>query len=89
VVGTNAPPRACVREMESWFDKEKYKTICLFEHGKRVKTYTTANAEYSDKEDAKDAFWTAKQFGMPVTSVSVDGARFKKINGKLRRIAND
>jgi len=71
------------------FDNKNYKTICLFEHRKKVQTYTTANADYSDKEDAEAAFWTAAHYRMPVTSVSVDGTRFKRIKGKLRRIAND
>ncbi|WP_338230813.1 hypothetical protein [Lactiplantibacillus paraxiangfangensis] len=71
------------------FDNKNYKIICLFEHGKKVQTYTTANADYSDKEDAEAAFWTAGHLKVSVTSVSVDGTRFKRIKGKLRRIAND
>lgn len=72
----------------SRFDSKNYKIITLFNHNKKVKTYTTANGKYSDLEDAESAFWSAKYLSVSVTSVSVDGTRFKVLNGKLRRIAN-
>jgi len=70
------------------FDSSHYKTITLSQHGKEVQTYTTANADYSDEEYAEDALFTAKSFGVDASSVSVDGTRFKAINGRVRRIAN-
>lgn len=72
----------------SRFDEKDYKEISLFQHGKKIQTYTTANARYTDFEDAESAFWTASQMSLHITSVSVDGTRFKIINGKVRRIAN-
>ncbi|GEO70518.1 hypothetical protein [Levilactobacillus acidifarinae] len=72
----------------SHFDNENYKTICLFEHGKKVKEYTTTNKEYSDIEDAADALIVANQFGLHVTSVGVNGNRFKMLNGRVRKIAS-
>lgn len=72
----------------SRFDGHHYKTITLYQHGKEVQTYTTANADYSDEEDAEDALLTAKRLGVDASSVSIDGTRFKAINGQVRRIAN-
>ncbi|VDG26012.1 hypothetical protein [Lactiplantibacillus mudanjiangensis] len=72
----------------SRFDNVHYKIITLFNHGEIVKTYTTANGRYSDLEDAESALWSATYLGVTVTSVGVDGIRFKILNGKLRRIAN-
>lgn len=72
----------------SRFDANDYKTIRLFFHKELLKTYTTANARYSDAEDAESAFWTAEQCGVVVTAVAVGGRRFKKINGKIRQIAS-
>lgn len=73
----------------SRFDNKHYKTICLFHHHEKLQEYTTANANYSDEEDARDAYWTGAHFGLKVTSVTIDGTRFKRINGKIRRIANE
>lgn len=72
----------------SRFDSHHYKTITLYQHGKEVQAYTTANADYSDEEDAEDALLTAKRLGVSASSVSVEGTRFKAINGRVRRIAN-
>ncbi|WP_086990298.1 hypothetical protein [Levilactobacillus brevis] len=73
----------------SRFDGKHYKTITLYQHRTVVQTYTTANADYSDFEDARDALMVARRFGIAVTSVSVDGIRFKQIKGITRRIANN
>lgn len=72
----------------SLFDNKHYKVICLFNHHEKLQEYTTANADYSDEEDARDAYWTGTRFGLKVTSVTIDGTRFKQINGKIRRISN-
>lgn len=72
----------------SHFDNAHYKTITLYQHGKEVQAYTTANADYSDEEDAEDALLTAKRLGVSASSVSVEGTRFKAINGRVRKIAN-
>ncbi|WP_455386351.1 hypothetical protein [Lactiplantibacillus pentosus] len=70
------------------FDEKHYKIIRLFDHEKKVQTYTTANSRYSDQEDAEAAFFTADRFGMDVTSVAVNGVQFKRINGMIRRITD-
>lgn len=78
--------------MNAWwmsrFDADAYKMIRLFNHRKLMQTYITANARYSDAEDAEDAFWTAKQTNTPVTCVAVGRKRYKQINGKVRQIAS-
>ncbi|GAX05433.1 hypothetical protein IWT25_00737 [Secundilactobacillus pentosiphilus] len=80
------------KEMNTWwvsrFDKNNYKTIRLFNHRQLMQTYSTANALYSDVEDAESAFWTASQANMAVTCVAVGNKRYKKINGKIRQIAS-
>lgn len=80
------------KEYNAWwmsrFDSDSYKTIRLFNHRELIKTYTTANARYSDVDDAESAFWTAKQADVPVTCVAVGSKRYKIINGKIRQIAS-
>ena len=71
----------------SRFD-DTYKTIRLYSHGKMVHEYTTMNARYSDAEDARCAFEVANMAPEPITCVAVDRKRYKKINGKIHRIAN-
>lgn len=70
------------------FDGDEYKTISLIDHGHVVHRYGTANARYTDAEDAECAFFTAAMKGIPVTCVAVGVKRYKKINGQIRRIAN-
>lgn len=80
------------KEYNAWwmsrFDADKYKIIRLFDHGRLIKRYTTANARFTDMEDAESAFWVAEQGDMSVTAVAVGDKRYKKSNGRIQRIAN-
>lgn len=67
----------------SRFDAKKFKTIRLFKNGRKIKTYTTANKDYTDIEDAESAFWTASKLGLNVDCVWIDKIRFKIRHGKL------
>ena len=72
----------------SQFDADDYKTIRMINNGAVVHQYGTANARYTDAEDAECAFLTAALKGIPVTCVAVGNKRYKKIHGQIRRIAN-
>ncbi|KRL86416.1 hypothetical protein FC50_GL000938 [Lacticaseibacillus pantheris DSM 15945 = JCM 12539 = NBRC 106106] len=72
----------------SRFDADHCKVIRLYNHHHKVQEYTTANARYSDMEDAECAYWVATQAHQTVTRVMVDDKTFKRINGRIQIIAN-
>jgi hypothetical protein len=73
-----------------WFSRmdEEYKTIRLIYHGKLVHQYLTANARYTDEQDAEAAFYTASVEHERVSCVAVEEKRYKLIGGKIHRIAD-
>ncbi|WP_125703731.1 hypothetical protein [Lacticaseibacillus daqingensis] len=79
------------RYNEQWmacFDADNYKTIRLLYRDEVIQKYGTANSRYTDEEDAESAFFVAAVKGITVTSVVVGSKRYKRINGKIRRIAD-
>ncbi|MGV0167157.1 hypothetical protein ACRYI5_00995 [Furfurilactobacillus sp. WILCCON 0119] len=59
------------------FDAEEYKIISLISYGKKLYEYTTANNRYSDEEDLWCAIYVAKQYGIRVDQVGINGKLFK------------
>lgn len=80
------------KEYNAWwmsrFDADHCKVIRLYNRHKKLQEYTTANARYTDKEDAESAYWVAAQTRRTITRVMVDDKTFKRINGRIQRIAN-
>jgi hypothetical protein len=73
-----------------WFSRmdDDYKTIRLIDHGKVVAKYGTANARYTDEQDAEAAFYTANIEHERVSCVAVEEKRYKLIGSKIHRIAD-